>query len=201
MHNFSLGGMAERIRGLEHRTLDREIRVRIPPTPFKTWASWFTPSCQSPGMLLVYNREGLGVEPKGKGAIERANLLELTIECIKGINYLLFVYMQIVLIIIMYCSITLTVLSIDTSHLRLGLLTRRVKPVFHGACFGAVSAPTLYVPYPRQVRPYPARIRRVQSRRRNRSKTRSMENGLKSSRCWTFDMLCFLFHVLYHFRC
>ena len=28
-----------------------------------------------------------------------------------------------------------------------------VKPVFHGACFGAVSAPTLYAPYPRRVRP------------------------------------------------
>ena len=52
-----------------------------------------------------------------------------------------------------------------------------LKPVFHGACFGAVSAPTLYAPYPRRVRPNPARIRRVQSRRRNRSKTRSMENG------------------------
>ena len=29
-----------------------------------------------------------------------------------------------------------------------------------------------------KARPYPARIRRVKSRRRNRSKTRSMENGL-----------------------
>ena len=27
-----------------------------------------------------------------------------------------------------------------------------VKPVFHGACFEAVSAPTLYAPYPRRVR-------------------------------------------------
>ena len=58
----------------------------------------------------------------------------------------------------------------------------RLKPVFHGACFEAVSAPTLYAPYPRRVRPYPVRIRRVQSRRRNRSKTRSMENGLKVAR-------------------
>ena len=40
-----------------------------------------------------------------------------------------------------------------------------LKPVFHGACFEAVSAPTLYAPYPRRVR-------------RNRFKTRSMENGL-----------------------
>ena len=28
-----------------------------------------------------------------------------------------------------------------------------IKPVFHGECFGAVSAPTLYAPYPRRVRP------------------------------------------------
>ena len=33
------------------------------------------------------------------------------------------------------------------------------QPVFHEACFGAVSAPTLYAPYPRRVRPYPARIK------------------------------------------
>ena len=26
-----------------------------------------------------------------------------------------------------------------------------LKPVFHGACFGAVSAQTLYAPYPRPV--------------------------------------------------
>ena len=64
------------------------------------------------------------------------------------------------------------------------LLVRRLMPVFHGACFGAVSAPTLYASYPRRVRPYPARIRRrVQSRRRNRSKTRSMENGLTGYDC------------------
>ena len=54
----------------------------------------------------------------------------------------------------------------------------RLKPVFHGACFEADSAPTLSAPYPRRVRPYPARIRRVQNRRRIRFKTRSMENGL-----------------------
>ena len=29
-----------------------------------------------------------------------------------------------------------------------------LKPVFHGAYFGAVSAPTLYAPYPRRVRPH-----------------------------------------------
>ena len=34
---------------------------------------------------------------------------------------------------------------------------RQVKPVFHGACFGAVSAPTLFIP--RRVRLYPARIK------------------------------------------
>ena len=53
-----------------------------------------------------------------------------------------------------------------------------VKPVFHGACFEADSAPILSAPYTRQARPYPARIRRVQNRRRIRFKTRSMENGL-----------------------
>ena len=63
-----------------------------------------------------------------------------------------------------------------------------LKPVFHGACFGVVSAPTLYAPYPRRVWPYPARIRRVQSRRRNRSKTRSMENGLYGGAVW---LTCF----------
>ena len=29
-------------------------------------------------------------------------------------------------------------------------LHEHVKPVFHGSCFGAVSAPTLYAPYPRR---------------------------------------------------
>ena len=56
-----------------------------------------------------------------------------------------------------------------------------VKPVFHGACFEADSAPILYAPYPRRVRPCLARIRRGQSRRRIRFKTRSMENGLYTS--------------------
>ena len=35
-----------------------------------------------------------------------------------------------------------------------GVGSSTIKPVFHGACFGAVSAPTLYAPYPRRVRPY-----------------------------------------------
>ena len=35
----------------------------------------------------------------------------------------------------------------------------RVKPAFHGACFGADSAPILYAPYPRRVRPCLARIK------------------------------------------
>ena len=71
-----------------------------------------------------------------------------------------------------------------TSHLNLRLLetpppdtTSGYATGFHGECFGAVSAPTLYAPYPGR----PARIRRVQSWRRNRSKTRSMENGLNCS--------------------
>ena len=55
-----------------------------------------------------------------------------------------------------------------------------LKPLFHGACFEADSAPILSAPYTRQARPYPARIRRVQNRRRIRFKTRSMENGLYS---------------------
>ena len=53
------------------------------------------------------------------------------------------------------------------------------KPVFHGACFGAVSAPTLYAPYPLRVRPYPARIRRVQSQHRNRPKHAPWKTGFR----------------------
>ena len=45
--------------------------------------------------------------------------------------------------------------NLKDTHLPLYTL----KPVFHGACFGAVSAPTLYAPYPRRVRPNPARIK------------------------------------------
>ena len=62
---------------------------------------------------------------------------------------------------------------------------RRVKPVFHRACFEADSAPILYAPYTRRVRPCLARIRRGQHRRRIRFKTRSMENGLYPARIFS----------------
>ena len=58
-----------------------------------------------------------------------------------------------------------------------------VKPVFHGACFGAVSASTLYAPYPRRVRPNPARIilGAYKVGAETAPKPRSMENGLNDA--------------------
>ena len=47
--------------------------------------------------------------------------------------------------------------------------SRSLEPVFHGACFGAVSAPTLYAPYPRRVK-------------------RSMENGLNVKQMTNTDL-------------
>ena len=53
-----------------------------------------------------------------------------------------------------------------------------LKPVFHGACFEAVSAPTLYTPYPRRVRP-PARIRRPgEDKARTKSAPKPLQNTL-----------------------
>ena len=62
------------------------------------------------------------------------------------------------------------------------MICLRVKPVFHGAYFEAVSAPTLYAPYPRRVALSSPEALPGEDKARTKSAPKPLQNTLHGKR-------------------
>ena len=85
------------------------------------------------------------------------------------------------MILVNILTLSLLVDQIGMTVFEIGMIDRPysyipcVKTVFHGACFGAVSAPTLYAPYPRKALP-------GEDKARTKSAPKPLQNTLHGKR-------------------